>query len=201
MLLYCRVKFGGGFAPLRLKKPADYGREKEAVEVWTQLIRTQNQPLEALMQFTELLVQHNLRSLAFSALALDRVAQQTDKPESVYRHGVFLIDMGELERARLQFERVLQIPKPQAAIHAKSIVQRFLPVQDPLWHVRHIAHSIGQRMDGHGGVVYLNSSRGIWFPPSYGETQIAALAQLVRIASQREELQELIVVDGYCGSR
>ncbi len=168
----------------------DVGREQEAVQVWTKLLHAKNQTLEALMKLAELLIQYDLRPLAFSAL--DRIAEQVHKPKAVYRLGAILVEMGELERARPYFERILQMPKPQSPKNAKPISQPSLSVQDPLWRIRNTIHSVEQRLDSHGGVIFLSQGQGIWLPSSFEDTQAAALAQLIRIARQREELQELI---------
>ena len=168
----------------------DLGREQEAVQVWTKLLHAKNQPLEAMMKLAELLIQYNLRPLAFSAC--DLIAQQAHRPQSVYRLGVILVEMGGLERARPYFERILRMPKPQSSKNAKSISQPTPFAQDPLRRIRDISHNIGQRMNGHGGFIFLRPSQGIWLPPSFEDTQVAALAQLIRIARQRETFQALI---------
>ena len=163
----------------------DIGREQEAVQVWTKLLHEQNQPLDALMKLTELLIEYDLRSLAFSAV--DRIAEQTRKPQSVYRLGTILLEIGESERARPYFERILHMPRPQSPQSARSTMQTWPFVQDPLRHIVHIGFSTGQQFRGRGG-----QGQRIWLPQSFEDTQIAALAQLIRMAREREELEEFI---------
>lgn len=166
----------------------DFGREQEAVQVWTKLLHTQNQPLEALMKLAELLIEYDLRPLAFSAV--DRIAEQADKPQSVYRIGAILLEIGESERARPYFERILHMPKPQLPKNAGSILQPSQLVQDPLRYIPQIGYLTGQQFRSHGG-----QAQRIWLPQSFEDTQVAALAQLIRIAREREELEGLI--DGF----
>ena len=166
------------------------GREQEAVQVWTKLLHARNQSLETLMKLAELLIQYDLRPLAFSAL--DRIAERAHKPKSVYRLGAILVEMGELERARPYFERILQMSKPQSPKNAKLTSQSSPFVQDPLRQIRNIIRHIRARFHGRGGVTLLGQGQGIWLPPSFEDTQVAALAQLIQIARQRKELQELI---------
>ena len=168
----------------------DVGREQDAVQVWTKLLHTRNQSLEALMKLAELLIQYDLRPLAFSAL--DRIAEQVRKPQSVYRLGAILVEIGESERARPYFERILQMPKPQSPQNARLILQPSPFVQDPLRQIRNITRRIRERFRDHGGVMLLGQGQRVWLPQSFEETQVAALAQLIQIARQREELQELI---------
>ena len=163
----------------------DFGREQEAVQVWTRLLHAQNQPLEALMKLAELLIEYDLRPLAFSAV--DRIADQAHKPQSVYRIGAILLEIGESERARPYFERILHMPKPQSPKNAKSILQPSQLVQDPLRYIPQIGHLTGQQFRSHGGQV-----QRIWLPQSFEDTQVAALAQLIQIAREREELEGLI---------
>ena len=168
----------------------DVGREQDAVQVWTKLLHTRNQSLEALMKLAELLIQYDLRPLAFSAL--DRIAEQVRKPQSVYRLGVILVEIDESERARPHFERILQMPRPQSPQNARLTLQPSPFVQDPLRQIRNITRRIRERFRDHGGVILLGQGQRMWLPQSFEETQVAALAQLIQIARQREELQELI---------
>lgn len=163
----------------------DFGREQEAVQVWTKLLHTQNQPLEALMKLAELLIEYDLRPLAFSAV--DRIAEQAHKPQSVYRIGAILLEIGESERARPYFERIMHMPRPQSPKNAGSILQPSQLVQDPLRYIPQIGYLTGQQFRSHGGKV-----QRIWLPQSFEDTQVAALAQLIRIAREREELAGLI---------
>ena len=163
----------------------DVGREQEAVQVWTKLLHEQNQSVDALMKLTELLIEHDLRPLAFSAV--DRIAEQAHTPQSVYRLGTILLEIGESERARPYFERILHMPRPQSPQNAKSTMQTSPFVQDPLRRIVHIGASTGQQFRGRGGL-----GQRIWLPQSFEETQIAALAQLIGMAREREELEEFI---------
>ena len=153
----------------------DFGREQEAVQVWTRLLHAQNQPLETLMRLAELLIEYDLRPLAFSAV--DRIAEQADKPQSVYRLGAILLEIGESERARPYFERILHMPRPQSPKNARSILQPSQLVQDPLRYIANIGYRIGREFRGYGG-----QGQRIWLPQSFEDTQIASLAQLIRIA-------------------
>ena len=163
----------------------EFGREQEAVQVWTKLLHGQNQSLEALMKLAELLIQYDLRPLAFSAL--ERIAEQAHKPQSIYRLGTILLEIGESERARPYFERILHMPRPQSTQNARSAIQTSLSVQDPLRHIVHIGYNTGQQFRRRGG-----QGQSIWLPQSFEDTQIAALAQLRQMAWEREELEEFI---------
>ena len=163
----------------------DFGREQEAVQVWTKLLHGQNQPLEALMKLAELLIQYDLRPLAFSAL--ERIAEQADKPQSIYRLGTILLEIGESERARSYFERILHMPRPQSTQNARLTLQTSPSVQDPLRHIVHIGSNTARQFRRRGG-----QGQSTWLPHSFEDTQIAALAQLRRMAREREELAEFI---------
>ncbi len=163
----------------------DLGREQEAVQVWTKLLHAKNQPLEAMMKFAELLIQYNQRPLAFSTL--DRIAERAHKPQSVYRLGAILVEIGESERARRYFERVLQMPRPQSPKNARLTLQPFPSVQFLYLHIVHIGNRIGQQFHGHGG-----PGQRMWLPQSFEDTQVAALAQLIRMAREHDELEKFI---------
>ena len=163
----------------------EFGREQEAVQVWTKLLHGQNQSLEALMTLAELLIQYDLRPLAFSAL--ERIAAQAHKPQSIYRLGTILLEIGESERARPYFERILHMPRPPSTQNARSTIQTSPFGPDPLRHIVHIGYSTGQQFRRRGG-----QGQSIWLPQSFEDTQIAALAQLRRMAWEREELEEFI---------
>ena len=163
----------------------EFGREQEAVQVWTKLLHGQNQSLEALMKLAELLIQYDLRPLAFSAL--EHIAEQVHKPQSIYRLGAILLEIGESERARPYFERILQMPRPPSTQNARSTIQTSPSVQDPLRHIVHIGYNVGQQFRHRGG-----QGQSTWLPQNFEDTQIAALAQLRRMAREREELEEFI---------
>ena len=161
------------------------GREQEAVQVWTKLLHEQGQSLDALMKLTELLIEYDLRPLAFSAV--ERIAEQAHKPQSVYRLGTILLEIGESERARPYFERILHMPRPQSPQNIRSTTQTSPFGEDPLRHIVHIGYNAGQQFRSRG-----RQSQRIWLPQSFEDTQIAALAQLIRMAREREELEEFI---------
>ena len=161
------------------------GREQEAVQVWTKLLHEQGQSLDALMKLTELLIEYDLRPLAFSAV--ERIAEQAHKPQSVYRLGTILLEIGESERARPYFERILHMPRPQSPQNIRSTTQTSPFGPDPLRHIVHIGYNAGQQFRSRG-----RQSQRIWLPQSFEDTQIAALAQLIRMAREREELEEFI---------
>ena len=163
----------------------EFGREQEAVQVWTKLLRGQNQPLEALMKLAELLIQYDLRPLAFSAL--ERIAEQAHKPQSIYRLGTVLLEIGESARARPYFERILHMPRPQSTQNAASTLQSSPLVQDSLRQIAQIGFRVAQQFRSYG-----RQGQRIWLPQSFEETQVAALAQLIRMAREREELKEFI---------
>ena len=163
----------------------DLGREQEAVQVWTKLLHAKNQPLEAMMKLAELLIQYNQRPLAFSTL--DRIAERAHKPQSVYRLGAILVEIGESERARRYFERILHTPRPQPSKNARLTLQSFPLVQHPYMHIIHIGGRIRRQFRGHGG-----QGQIMWLPQSFEDTQVAALAQLVHMAREHDELEEFI---------
>ena len=163
----------------------DLGREQEAVQVWTKLLHEQGQSLDALMKLTELLIEYDLRPSAFSAAG--RIAEQARKPQSVYRLGTILLEIGESERARPYFERILHMPRPQSPQNIRSTMQTSPFGPDPLRHIVHIGYNTAQQFRSRGG-----QGQRIWLPQSFEDTQIAALAQLIRMAREREELEEFI---------
>ena len=76
----------------------DVGREQEAIQAWTKLLHAKNQPLEAEIKLSTLLIRHGLLDEALSVL--DRAAEKVTGPSAhiaLYQLGAALV---ENERAR-----------------------------------------------------------------------------------------------------
>ena len=58
----------------------DVGREQEAIQAWTKLLHTKNQPFDAEIKLATLLIQHGLLDEAISVL--DRAAEKVTGPNA-----------------------------------------------------------------------------------------------------------------------
>ena len=88
----------------------DMGRTQEAIQVWTQLLYTKNQTVEAELRLANVLIQHVLLDEAFSAL--ERAGQKAKDAKAIYQVGAMFAGMNAFDRAQPYFERILQMPKP-----------------------------------------------------------------------------------------
>ena len=176
----------------------DAGREQEAIQAWTKLLHAKNQPLEAEVKLSTLLIRHGLLDEALSVL--DRAAEKVTGPSrhiALYQLGTALMKMNEFDRAQPYFQRILDMPKPPqnaaqnvTAVGARSPrpysiggppginTRKFDLPQNLIWDIQ------GQPF---------GSSRGQqWIPKNFEEAQAGALVQLTTIAQQQRKLGELI---------
>ena len=171
----------------------DAGREQEAIQAWTKLLHAKNQTLEAEVKLATLLIRHGLLDEAL--FVLDRAAEKitgTDAHIALYQLGVVLVSMNEYDRARLHFQRILDMPKPpkNATQRAKMSTtyttsgppgmdtDRFRLARNLLYRVQ------DQSFRGRSGQA--------WRPNNFEETQAAALVHLVTIVQRQGKLKELI---------
>ena len=176
----------------------DAGREQEAIQAWTKLLHAKNQPLEAEIKLSTLLIRHGLLDEALSVL--DRAAEKVTGPSAhiaLYQLGAALVKMNEFDRAQPYFQRILDMPKPPqstaqnvTAVGASSPrpystggppginTRKFDLPQSLIWDIQ--GQSFGSR------------SGWQWIPKSFEEAQAGALVQLATIAQQQRRLGELI---------
>ena len=91
----------------------DVGREQEAIQAWTKLLHTKNQPFDAEIKLATLLIQHGLLDEAISVL--DRASEKvtgTNAHIELYQLGAAFVEMNEYDRARPLFQKVLDMPEP-----------------------------------------------------------------------------------------
>ena len=173
----------------------DLGREQEAIQAWTKLLHTKNQPFEADIKLATLLIQHGLLDETISVL--DRAAEKVTGPKAhiaLYQLGTALVEMNEFDSARSHFQKILDMPEPLqnatqnvtsgasgATLGPPGIrTDRFdLP--------RNLASKIQSQAFG------ISSQRQTqWLPTNFEEAQAGALVQLTTIAQQQRKLGELI---------
>ena len=171
----------------------DAGREQEAIQAWTKLLHAKNQPLEAEIKLSALLIRHGLLDEALSVL--DRAAEKVTGPNAhiaLYQLGAALMKMNEFDRAQSYFQRILDMPKPPesatqnvtaSSSHSTSgppgiNTRKFDLPQRLIWDIQ--GQSFGTR------------SGQQWIPKSFEEAQAGALVQLATIAQQQRKLGELI---------
>ena len=171
----------------------DAGREQEAIQAWTKLLHAKNQTLEAEVKLATLLIRHGLLDEAL--FVLDRAAEKitgTDAHIALYQLGVVLVSMNEFDRARIHFQRILDMPKPpvNATQNVKASTtnttsgppgintNKFQLARNLLYRIQ------DQSFSGRSGQS--------WRPNNFEETQAAALVHLVTIVQRQGKLKELI---------
>ncbi len=171
----------------------DIGREQEAIQAWTKLLHAKNQPLEAEIKLSTLLIRHGLLDEALSVL--DRAAEKITGQNShiaLYQFGAALVQMNEFDRAQPHFQRILDMSKPPESATQNVMgsssrstfgppginTQKFNLPQNLIWNIQ--GQSFGQ------------SSARQWIPRDFEEAQAGALVQLIIIAQQQRKLGELI---------
>ena len=171
----------------------DVGREQEAIQAWTKLLHAKNQPLEAEIKLSTLLIRHGLLDEALSVL--DRAAEKVTGPNAhvaLYQLGAALVQMNEFDRAIPHFQRILDMPKPperatQTVTPSSSgstygppgiNTQKFNLPRDLIWDIQ--------------GQSFGPSSARQWIPRDFEEAQAGALVQLTTIAQQQRKLSEMI---------
>ena len=173
----------------------DAGREQEAIQAWTKLLHTKNQPLEAEIKLATLLIQYGLLDEAISVL--DRAAEKVTGPNAhieLYQLGAALVEMNEFDRAHPLFQKVLDMPEPMQNA-----------TQNPMTNVpRTTSGPPGIRTDRFDLPRTLTSriqrssfqisggQQTQWVPRNFEEAQAGALVQITMIAQQQRKLRELI---------
>ena len=173
----------------------DVGREQEAIQAWTKLLHTKNQPFNAEIKLAALLIQHGLLDEAISVL--DRAAEKVTGANAhiqLYQLGAALIEMNEFDRARPLFQKVLDLSEPTQNATQNLITNMPRTTSGPP----------GIRMDRFDLPRTLTSRiqrssfqiqggrQTQWVPRSFEEAQAGALVQITTIAQQQRKLAELI---------
>ena len=173
----------------------DVGREQEAIQAWTKLLHTKNQPFDAEIKLATLLIQHGLLDEAISVL--DRAAEKITGPNAhieLYQLGDAFVEMNEFDRARPLFQKVLDMPEPTQNA-----------TQNPITNVpRATSGPPGIRTDRFNLPRTLTSRiqrsafqiqggrQTQWVPTDFDEAQAGALVQITTIAQQQRKLDALI---------
>ena len=173
----------------------DLGREQEAIQAWTKLLHTKNQPFEADIKLATLLIQHGLLDETISVL--DRAAEKVTGPKAhiaLYQLGAALVEMNEFDSARSHFQRILEMPEPlqnatQNVTSGASGATSGPPGirTDRFDLPRNLASKIQSQAFGIG-----SQRQTQWLPTNFEEAQAGALVQLTTIAQQQRKLGELI---------
>ena len=175
----------------------DVGREQEAIQAWTKLLHAKNQPLEAEIKLSALLIRHGLLDEALSVL--DRAAEKVTGPNAhiaLYQLGAALVKMNEFDRAQPHFQRILDMPKPPENATQNVTVGARSPRPYSAWGPpgintrkfdlpQNLIYDIqGQSFGTRGGQQ--------WIPKNFEEAQAGSLVQLTTIAQQQRKLGEMI---------
>ncbi len=169
----------------------DVGREQEAIQAWTKLLHTKNQPFEAEIKLASLLIRHGLLDEAVSVL--DRAAEKvtgTNAHITLYQLGAALVEINEYDRARSHFQQILDMPEPSqntgtTASRTTSAppginTDRFDLPQRLISQIQRFPFQISGRQQTR------------WVPKNFEEAQAGALVQLITIAQQQRRLTEFI---------
>ena len=173
----------------------DVGREQEAIQAWTKLLHTKNQPFDAEMKLVALLIQHGLLDEAISVL--DRAAEKVTGPNAhiqLYQLGAALVEMNEFDRAYPLFQKVLDMPEPTQ--HATQNLITNMPrttsgppgIRTSKFNLPRVLTSRIQR----SAFQIQGRQQAQWIPVSFEEAQAGALVQITTIAQQQRKLSELI---------
>ena len=178
----------------------DLGREQEAIQAWTKLLHTKNQPFAADIKLANLLIQHGLLDETISVL--DRAAEKVTGPKAhiaLYQLGTALVEMNEFDSARSHFQKILDMPEPlQNAAQNLAENSRLSKTPrstsgppgirvDRFELPQRLVSSIQRPSFGIG-----NQRQTEWLPTNFEEAQAGALVQLTTIAQQQRKLGELI---------
>ncbi len=173
----------------------DVGREQEAIQAWTKLLHTKNQPFDAEIKLATLLIQHGLLDEAISVL--DRAAEKvTDANAHIqyYQLGAALVEMNEFDRARPLFQKVLDMPEPAQNPTQNLITNAPQTTSGPPG-IRtdrfNLPRTLTSRIQR--SAFQISGGRQTqWIPTNFEEAQAGALVQITTIAQQQRELTELI---------
>ena len=173
----------------------DVGREQEAIQAWTKLLHTKNQPFDAEIKLATLLIQHGLLDEAISVL--DRASEKvtgTNAHIELYQLGAAFVEMNEYDRARPLFQKVLDMPEP-----AQNATQNPVPnvpratsgppgIRTDRFNLPRTLTSRIQR-----STFQIQGGRQTqWIPKNFEEAQAGALVQITTIAQQQRKLGEFI---------
>lgn len=170
----------------------DVGREQEAIQAWTKLLHTKNQPFDAEIKLAALLIQHGLLDEAISVL--DRAAEKvtgTNAHIQLYQLGDALVEMNEYDRARPLFQKVLDMPEnatQNPIANAPRTTSGPPGIRTDRFDLPRTLTSRIQRSS-----FQISGGRQTqWVPMNFEEAQAGALVQITTIAQQQRKLSELI---------
>ena len=173
----------------------DVGREQEAIQAWTKLLHTKNQPFEAEIKLASLLIQHGLLDEAVSVL--DRAAEKVTGPNAhiaLYQLGAVLVEMNEYDRARSHFQRVFDMPEPSQNATQNAMTGTPRATSGPPG-INTSKFNLPQTLISQIQRLSFQPSAGRqtrWIPKNFEEAQAGALVQLITIAQQQRKLAEFI---------
>ena len=167
----------------------DAGREQEAIQAWTKLLHTKNQTLEAELKLSALLTRHGLLDEAL--FTLERAAENAKDAKAIYQLGAALVEMHEVERAQLYFQKILEMPTPPRNVTKNITISPKDATSVPSslnTNKFQLARSLVNQILRSP----LSRNRPQWVPTSFEEAQAGALVQLTAIAQQKGTLNRLI---------
>ena len=171
----------------------DVGREQEAIQAWTKLLHSKNQPLAAEIKLAALLIRHGMLDEALSVL--DRAAEKATGPNAhitLYQLGAALVNMNEFDRAQPHFQRILDMPEPPQNAMQNVAASSYQATWGPVG-VNTRKFSLPQSLTWDiQGRSYSSRSGQQWVPKNFEEARAGALVQLTTIAQQQRKLDELI---------
>ena len=173
----------------------DVGREQEAIQAWTKLLHTKNQPFDAEIKLAALLIQHALLDEAISVL--DRAAEKVTGPNAhiqLYQLGDAFVEMNEFDRARPLFQKVLDMPEPTQQATQTPITNIPRATSGPPG-IRTDRFDLPRRLTSRiqRSAFQLQSGRQTqWIPTDFDEAQAGALVQITTLAQQQQKLEALI---------
>ena len=173
----------------------DVGREQEAIQAWTKLLHTKNQPFDAEIKLATLLIQHGLLDEAISVL--DRAAEKITGPNAhieLYQLGDAFVEMNEFDRARPLFQRVLNMPEPTQQATQNPVTNAPRATSGPPG-IRtdrfNLPRTLTSRIQRSSFQIQ-GVRQTQWIPTDFDEAQAGALVQITTIAQQQRKLGALI---------
>ena len=175
----------------------DAGREQEAIQIWAQSLHSKNQTLDAEIKLATVLINYEL--LEDALLILDRAAKKATDAIDIYKIGLMLVEMNQLESAQPHFQRILEMSDPPAKPGLVSTTAHIPPTVNYSPHSsavinldkfnlpQSLVHHIQQQPNRSR-----NRQSQSWMPKNFEEAQAGALVQLTTIAQQQGQLNELI---------
>ena len=173
----------------------DAGWEQEAIQIWTKSLHSKNRTLDAEIKLATVLINYEL--LEDAILILDRAAKKTTNAIDIYKIGLMLVEMNQLENAQPHFQRILEMSELPAKQGLVSTTTHITPT------VNYSPHSFPvinlDKFNLPQSLVYdiqqqpnRSRNRQSWMPKNFEEVQAGALVQLTTIAQQQGKLNELI---------